>query len=130
MTNAEIAAAYLAYAKDQGEANQWAADSVMDLTYEDRWDDLWDIILAMSRDPADVDVGALAFVAAGPVEDLICKAGPAYIDRILHEAKSNARLGRLLTGVWLRRADPAVRERLVAFCRAFPDPIDGEYVET
>ena len=86
MTNAEIAAAYLAYAKDQGEANQWAADSVMDLTYEDRWDDLWDIVLAMSRDPADVDLGALAFVAAGPVEDLICQAGPAYIDRILHES--------------------------------------------
>jgi len=127
VTNAEIAAAYLAHAKDQSEASRWAIYSVMDMTLEDRWDDLWEVILAMSRDPADVDVGALAIVAAGPVEDLICKAGPAYIDRILHEAKFNSRFGRLLTGVWLQRAEPAVRERVVTFCRAFADPIDGEY---
>jgi len=99
----------------------------MDLTYEERWEDLWAMLLAIARREEQIEAEALAFVAAGPLEDLTCKAGPAFIDRIEHEAKFNAQFGRLLTGVWLSRADPSVRERVVKFCRAFSRPIDGSY---
>lgn len=127
MTNLEIAAAYLAYSKNEGKANWWAVEAVSDLKFEGRWDDLWEVILAMARSEDDIEVETLAVIAAGPVEDLICKAGPAFIDRILHEATFNHRLARLLTGVWPYGVEPAVRERVVTFCRAFPDPIDDVY---
>ncbi len=127
MTNAEIAAVYLAFARDQSEADRWVFGHVWDMKYEGRWDDLWEVILAMSRDPVEMEAGPLSIIAAGPLEDLICEAGPTFIDRVMHEAKFNRRFGRLLTGVWLQGAEPIVRERIVTFCRAFPDPIDGVY---
>ena len=99
----------------------------MDFTYEERWEELWNVLLAIARREEQIEVEALAFIAAGPLEDLICKAGPTFIDRIEREAKFNAQFGRLLTGVWPGRADPSVRERVVRFCRAFPNPIDGAY---
>ena len=85
------------------------------------------MLLEISRRETPIDVHCLAVIAAGPCEDLICKAGPLYIDRVIAEAKCNPRFGRILTGVWGRRADPAVWARVVQFCRAFSDPIDGKY---
>jgi hypothetical protein len=60
-------------------------------------------------------------------EDLVCKAGPDFIDRIEREAKVNRRFGYLLTGVWPTDAAPEIRDRVLKFCRAFPDPMDGTY---
>jgi len=123
----QLADAYLAYAQHQSDATRWAADVVFDITFECRWEELWNVLLAIARREEQIDVQALAFIAAGPLEDLICKAGPSFIDRVEREAKFNKQFGRLLTGVWLRHADSAVRERVVKFCRAFSDPIDGVY---
>ncbi len=123
----EIAVAYLARFRSKGSEFDWAFDSVLDMTFDDRWEDLWQFILAFSRLPEAIEPDAMAFFAAGPLEDLICQAGPAYVDRVLEEAKRNPRLGRLLTGVWGYSADPAVWDKVVRFCQAFPDPIDGVY---
>ena len=126
-SSGQVADAYLAHARHKAASTQWSVAAVIDLTYEDRWEELWNVVLAIARREEQIEVEALAFIAAGPLEDLICKAGPAFIDRVEHEAKFNRQFGRLLTGVWLQRADPKVRERVVKFCRAFPNPIDGAY---
>jgi len=123
----QIADAYLAHSRHKSAATQWAFDGVLDITYAERWEELWNVILAIAKREEQIEVEALAFIAAGPLEDLVCKAGLAFIDRVEHEAKFDRQFGRLLTGVWLRGADPIVRERVVKFCRAFPDPIDGAY---
>jgi hypothetical protein len=124
---AQVAEAYLAHARHKAASTQWAVDAVLEITLEKHWEELWNVLLSIVRREEQIEVEALAFIAAGPLEDLICKAGLPFIDRVEHEAKFNAQFGRLLTGVWLRSADPVVRERIVKFCRAFPKPIDGAY---
>jgi len=124
---AQVGEAYLAHARRQSAATEWAVEAVSDIVYAEHWEALWNVVLSIARREDPIEVEALAFVAAGPLEDLVCKAGPAFIDRVEHEAKFNRQFARLLTGVWVRNADPAVRERILKFCRAFPDPIDGTY---
>jgi hypothetical protein len=123
----QIAEAYLAHARHKSSSTEWAVAAVFDITCAKRWDELWNVLLCIARREEQIEVEALAFIAAGPLEDLVCKAGPTFIDRVEREATFNKQFGRLLTGTWLRRADPLVRERVVKFCRAFPDPIDGTY---
>lgn len=123
----QIADAYLSHFRHKDVDTEWALAMVQDLALDGRWEELWEIVLALARREEEVEVEALAYVAAGPLEDIICKAGPEFIDRVEHEAKFNRQFGRLLTGVWPRRADPAVRERVVKFCRAFSQPIDEQY---
>lgn len=126
-TPQEIADAYLSNYRQKSTSTEWAFDAAYDCRYQKRWDDLWQIILCISRRDEEIETEALAFVAAGPLEDLVCNVGPEFIDRIEHEAKFNRQFGRLLTGVWLSRADPKVAERIIKFCRAFPHPIDEVY---
>ena len=123
----EIAEAYVAHFREKSDATEWALDSVQDLTLYKRWEEAWQVVLAIARCDTELETEVLAYVAAGPLEDIICKAGPEFIDRVEHEAKFNRQFGRLLTGVWPTRAQPAVRERIVQFCRAFPNPIDEQY---
>ena len=110
-----------------GRASEWAFDVVVDLTFERRWDFLWEVVLAIARSEQDVAPEVLAVVAAGPLEDLVCKVGPDFIDRIEREAKFNRKFGYLLTGVWPAGATPEVHERVVKFCRAFAGPMDEVY---
>ena len=126
----DIANAYLreaALTVNGGRELGWATSFVMDLPLEQSWEHLWTILLAIVRREEEIDTDRLAYISAGPLEDLICKAGPEFIDRIEHEAKFNRQFGKLLTGVWLSHAEPEVRDRVLKFCRAFPDPIDGDY---
>jgi hypothetical protein len=108
-------------------ASEWALHGVLDLTVERRWDVLWQVLVSIARRDDDIAPEVLAVVAAGPLEDLVCKAGPDFIDRIEREAKLSRRFGFLLTGVWPSRATPEIRERVLKFCRAFPGPMDGTY---
>ena len=126
----QTAAAYLAKFRGQGPEFDWAFDAVLDITFEDRWEELLEFVLAFSRLDDAIEPEAMAFFAAGPLEDLVCKAGAGYVDRLLAEAVSNSTLGRMLTGVWGYSADPAVWDKVVRFCRAFPEPIDGVYRNT
>jgi len=123
----EIAEAYLSYSREQSEATWWAVGMVSDFTLDKQWDEVWQVVLAIARCDEELETEVLAVVAAGPLEDILCKAGPEFIDRVEREAKFNPQFGRMLTGAWLSRAEPAVRERVVKFCRAFPHPIDEQY---
>lgn len=123
----EIAEAYVSHFRDQSEATRWAFAEVLDFTLENRWNEAWQVLLAIARSEEKLETGVVACVAAGLLEDIVCKAGPEFIDRIEHEAKFNHQFGRMLTGVWPNGAEPTVRERVVKFCRAFPNPIDEQY---
>lgn len=124
---AELAEAYVAHSQGRQPADCDPFGIVLDMGYEDRWGEVWEVILLIARREEELEGKALAYIAAGPLEDLVCKAGPAFIDRIEHEAKFNHQFARMLTGVWGRSADPAVWARVIRFCRAFSNPLDGEY---
>jgi hypothetical protein len=51
-------------------------------------------------------------LSAGPLEDLLAKHGPAYIDRIKSMARSNSEFARLLGGVWQNRMPQDIWERV------------------
>jgi hypothetical protein len=126
----EIAEAYLEEARiphrELGKLGS-ATTQIIDLTYDGRWEDIWSILVTITQREEVIDNERLAFIAAGPLEDLICKAGPEFIERIEHEAKFNRQFAKMLTGVWLNSARPDIRERVVKFCRAFNDPLDAQY---
>ena len=121
----EIADAYLIHYRDKSAGTEWALYTVQDFTLQKRWEEAWQVLIAIARREEELETEVLAYVAAGPLEDLVCRAGPDFIDRLEHEAKFNHQFGRMLTGVWLTSAEPAVRERVAKFCQAFPLPIDG-----
>ena len=59
------------------------------------------------------DDQALGWVAAGPLEDLLCKWGPTFIDRVEALARSNNRFKKCLTGVWgWNRMEPDIYSRM------------------
>lgn len=80
-------------------ANHWAIDTVMDWSGLNQTELLWRFVLATyKRD----DLGELtrAVLAAGPLEELLSKAGAEYIDRIEALASEDAKFNYLLGGVW------------------------------
>ena len=82
------------------------------MTMEQRWDDLWQFSLeAIARTP-NQDVSTLAFIAAGPVEDLIRYAAPAIEERVVDQIKTDPKFRRVLTGVWARRERPEFWQRI------------------
>ena len=87
---------------DQGtttyESNWWASSQVMDWSLDGEAELLWRFILvAYKRDISD---RVTAVLAAGPLEDLLAKHGPLYIDRVEQLAKDDGRFNSLLGGVW------------------------------
>jgi hypothetical protein len=111
--------AYLEYGrrgpdKPPDEELQWAYDEVCGLIdFSDDANTALDFVLALvTRTPEPL----LDWVAAGPVEDLLCHHGPAVIERVLREAGSDAKLRLALHGVWGRdRMAPEVAQQLDEF---------------
>lgn len=126
-TISEIATAYVAYCQSNDEAFKWSSSAVIDIWLEKRWDDLWQLVWLIALLPQDIDDQTLATISAGPLEDLLGKAGPAYIDQVLALAKRTPRLSRMLTGVWRNAIEEPVWGKVVQFCRKSPNPIDGTY---
>lgn len=58
----------------------------------------WPMLLALIERAPDDE--SLAFVAAGPLEDMILKRHDRFGDRILGEARRNPRFRHALGGVW------------------------------
>lgn len=123
----ELATAYVAYLQTKDKALEQASFDVMDLSFGDSSDRLWQLVQAIALLPEEPDPIVLATIAAGPLEDLLNKAGPEYITAVEDFAQRTPRAARMLTGVWPSSIDPAVWKRVVAFCRKVPDPIDGTY---
>jgi hypothetical protein len=58
----------------------------------------WSAILAALEDERFAPY--LGYLAAGPLEDLLCLHGANYIDLVEVQARSNPRFAKLLGGVW------------------------------
>lgn len=80
------------------EANDWAINEVSAWPYEGNGDLLWQFILAAYQ--RDLPDRVIAILAAGPVEDLLTKEGPNFIDRIEELARKDPKFNFLLGGVW------------------------------
>ncbi len=79
----------------------WAVRGFMDLILErgeTEPDDCWRAILrVLELEPPDK---VISILAAGPLEDLIGRHGPQFIDRIETESRRNPKFRHLLGGVW------------------------------
>jgi hypothetical protein len=92
----ELAIAYLQYFESKRKEDWWAWSDVDGLVRRDA-ERGWEVTRMLVNKSASDE--ALAFVAAGPLEDLLKKHGPAVIDRIEDECRENDRLRMALSGV-------------------------------
>ena len=86
---------YIAYGEAApGEENWgWASDRMYSLL-EALPELAWELIVEMiDRAPSDASLG---FIAASPLEELLSKDGPAFIDRVEKRAAENRQFGRAL----------------------------------
>ncbi|KAB2308260.1 hypothetical protein F8A87_11055 [Betaproteobacteria bacterium SCN2] len=97
------------------EKNWWAIKKVMDWTFQNNHDLLWQFILrTYQRELTDRTLDVLA---AGPLEDLISKYGSIYIDRIEILAKKDECFNYLLGGVWQNTASDDIWVRVLQLRR-------------
>jgi hypothetical protein len=96
---------FLRYYEAKHEEDRWARDEVDTLVDSDPGT-AWDVTCALLSKASS----ALAYIAAGPLENLLKRHGPAVIDRIEDESRRNGRVRLALSGAWIRPAD-AVFER-------------------
>lgn len=74
------------------------------------------LLLALGHEAKDDD--ALAYLGAGPVEDLISWHGARYLDEIDQCARSDPAFRKALSNVWIATQVPeAVHERLAKYIK-------------
>jgi hypothetical protein len=109
--------AYFEYSKLSGKeqesffANEEAGIEIFDATHDDP--DLGMALVMLAASMFD-DPHFLFFVAAGPLEDILRKPSVETIDRVVAEARKNARLRWMLTGVFLHAISDQARPRITA----------------
>lgn len=112
--NTDLPAAYIAFARAKKDSpeyqeNFWAFDKFCDLCIAQPVE-AWDAILEiLSRDPGPE---VLRILAAGPMEELLVNHGQQIIDRVEERARNDARVARLLGGVWKSQISDAVWKRI------------------
>ena len=96
----------------------WAWNALYEMVRDDP-EGAWPIIQKLiDQAPSDQ---VLAFIAAGPLEDLLCEHGPAMIERVLKWAKKEYRSRRALRGVWgWSRMDEQIRARVDEAVKGIP----------
>jgi hypothetical protein len=99
----ELAHVYLRHYQLKRQEDFWAVEEGDHLVDHDA--DLGWALTKILIDKAVSDE-ALAYVAAGPLEDLLKKHGFAVIKRVEEECRTNSRLQLALSGVWLGREYP------------------------
>ena len=117
MSPAEIeawASAYVEYYRQPNRADDdplwWAIERFMprDADPEDCWCAILEIL---SRHPSG-DV--IAVLAAGPLEDILVRHGPRFIDRIEQLSKEDPAFRDLLGGVWQNSMTSEIWKRVVS----------------
>jgi hypothetical protein len=99
LSEADIALvdAYLKIPAAGDDSFHWAYEDVCDILSKDP-EHAWRLTLAMI-DRAD-DPLTLAYVAAGPLEDLLAWHGAAFVDRVVSLASTDPRFREALGSVW------------------------------
>jgi hypothetical protein len=94
------------------EQNEWAFTEPADEA-RDNPDKAWEYILFAAHDPrfSDEHLGVLA---AGALEDLLSHHGPAYIERVEHQARTDPRFAWMLGGVWQFQMTNEIWDRVKA----------------
>jgi hypothetical protein len=96
----------------QAEVWRWADEELQRLVDKEPDEALEIIRAVISEAPNDA---VLAFVAAGPLEDLLCYRGELVIELVERFAAHNERFRKALSGVWgENRMSPAVQARVAA----------------
>jgi hypothetical protein len=93
----KIADAYLKYCETKAEEDRWVWGKVWDIVNGDP-QTAWPLICMLIAGATSDRL--LADVAAGPLEDLLNKHGPAVITAVEKECTNNPRLRLALSGVW------------------------------
>ena len=101
-TREALLSTYLAEAASEqasgaNEERFWAVEAMWDIVDRDP-EGAWSILLELIR-RADGD-RALAYIAAGPLENFLVAHGELYLPRVETEARCNAKFRRALVGVW------------------------------
>jgi hypothetical protein len=76
----------------------WASSIQIDMVLEQRFEDLWRLILAIHNLDQSMEVAAL--LSAGPIEDLLGGRGDEFIGQIETKAKGDPSFAKVLGGVW------------------------------
>jgi hypothetical protein len=111
----QVVDSYLRHYALKEEQDFWAFDEVNRIVRRDPAAGWRLTSLLVNKAPSDE---ALAYVAAGPLEDLLTFHGPALIDHVAVAARADKRLQLALSAVWLNRANP-VWERWFALMNEF-----------
>jgi hypothetical protein len=105
----ELVAGYFAsFADGGGGPSFWAFEELTDMIRSDP-ERLWRLTITILRDASDPLYQA--YVAAGPLEDLLRYHGERFIDRVESLAKSEPWFVECLRGVWASMT-PDVRDRV------------------
>jgi hypothetical protein len=111
--SAELAREYLRqYAAGNPPDGDWAAWDEINRRVREAPDDAWPVLLNLIIQAQDD--AALAYIAAGPLEDLLKHHCADVIERVEHQARTDARFRQCLAGVWVKVADKKLEGRLVA----------------
>ncbi len=112
-TDEELVRDYTLAWTGQGDASHsWASDELDYLAWKQP-ERAWAAILSLiARSPSDQ---FLAILAAGPLEDLLCEHGAAFIARVEQEARRDPQFRDALAGVWgSSRMPPEIHTRVRA----------------
>lgn len=118
---ADLAARFLAEQKNRRNPTHWTGlpvsqseDELHDFVFslDGHPEDAWNFILAVLE--RDREGETIAYLAAGPLENLLSKHGPSFIERVESEARSSRRFASLLAGVWKSDMTDDVWNRVAA----------------
>ncbi len=105
----ELSDAYWRYLKNHAQDDQWAW---LEVDHFDSPETVWPQLLELVDTAPDRE--ALAYIGAGPLEDLLLQHGPTVIDRIELEVRRRPKLVEALANVWSDGFESAVMSRITA----------------
>jgi len=85
---------------------------VSDWSYHREGEHVWQFITATYK--RDLPDKVFASLAAGPLEDLLAKQGPEFIERVEELARKDPKFNHLLGGVWRNAMTDEVWQRVQA----------------
>ena|SRR5690348_732332 len=110
---ATLITAYLRHAAEQRDDDAWAFDAVNEVANGGDAEASWDLVVELVRRSPDEQLG---YVAAGPLEDMVRRHGPAIIEWIEGEAQRDPRFQWALGCIWLQAGElpSGTEQRVVA----------------
>jgi hypothetical protein len=110
VVTAWIASQHAVRDSEEHKRSFWAFTVMYDLC-EDRPAVAWELIQLILKQ--DQSQKIIQILSAGPLEDLLAKHGPDYIEKVEVEAKSNPQFASLLGGVWQNSMSEDVWNRVL-----------------